>query len=564
MSQAREMSPTTGAKAIVEVLRLNGSDLVFTVPGESFLPVIDALYDVRDDVRLITCRHEAAAANMAEAYGKLTGKPGICFVTRGPGATHSSIGVHTAFQAGVPMILFVGQISRGDMERDAFQEIDYRQMFGPMAKWVAQIDDAKRVPEMVSRAFHVALGGQPGPVVLALPEDMLQEACEWQGGLLPASVPRNEPRAADMATFAGMLGRSKQPLLIVGGSGWDEASCAIVRSFAEASGLPVAAAFRCQDVFDNRHDLYIGHIGLGLSPILAKRIEDADLVIALGTRLDDVTSGGYAVLQSPKPHQALIHIFPDPNELGRVFQADLAICTTVGDFVGALGTLSQASVDGERRAWAEAGRAAYLKTLEPAVVTATVDFGAIMAKADLHLPADTIVANGAGNYTTWIHRFYKYPVLNSQLAPNNGAMGYGLPAAIAAALIYPDRLVVSFAGDGCFLMNCQELATAVHYRLPVVFVVVNNNSYGTIRMYQERLHPGRVYGTDLTNPNFVALAQAFGMSGELVTETEAFWPSFERARETRGPALIELRLDLETISAGSTLSAIREAAAKPA
>lgn len=564
MSQAHEMSPITGAKAIIDVLRLNGSDLIFTVPGESFLPVIDALYDVQDDIRLITCRHEAAAANMAEAYGKLTGKPGICFVTRGPGATHASIGVHTAFQAGVPMILFVGQISRGDMERDAFQEIDYRQMFGPMAKWVAQIDDAKRVPEMVSRAFHVALSGQPGPVVLALPEDMLHEPCNWPAGLLAASVPCNEPRAADMATFAEMLERSKQPLLIVGGSGWDEASCATMRDFAEGSSLPVAAAFRCQDYFDNRHELYVGHIGLGLSPALAKRVEDADLIIALGTRLDDVTSGGYTVLQVPKPHQALIHIFPDPNELGRVYQANLAVCTTVTAFVGALGGVSGVSASSDRRAWAEAGRAAYLKTLEPPAVTAKVDFGTIMAKADLYLPADTIVANGAGNYTTWIHRYYQYPRLHSQLAPNNGAMGYGLPAAIAAALICPDRLVVSFAGDGCFLMNCQELATAVHHKLPMVFVVVNNNSYGTIRMYQERLHPGRVHGTDLTNPNFVALAQAFGMSGELVTETDSFWPAFERARQTRGPALIELRLDLETISAGSTLSAIREAAAKPA
>lgn len=563
MSQSDEAS-STGAKAIIEVLRLNGSDLIFTVPGESFLPVIDALYDVRNDIRLITCRHEAAAANMAEAYGKLTGKPGICFVTRGPGATHASIGVHTALQAGVPMILFVGQISRGDMERGAFQEIDYRQMFGPMAKWVAQIDDAKRVPEMVSRAFHVALSGQPGPVVLALPEDMLGEPCDWPVGLLPASVPRNEPRAADMATFTDMLARSKRPLLVVGGSGWDEASCATVRDFAEAFALPVAAAFRCQDVFDNRHELYVGHIGLGLSPVLAKRVEDADLIVALGTRLDDVTAGGYTVLQVPKPHQTLIHIFPDPNELGRVFQADLAICTTVTAFAAALGTLPRASANDERRAWAEAGRAAYLKTLEPSAVTTKVDFGSIMAKANQYLPAETILANGAGNYTTWIHRYYKYPVLNSQLAPNNGAMGYGLPAAIAAALIYPDRLVVSFAGDGCFLMNCQELATAVHHRLPVVFVVVNNNSYGTIRMYQERLHPGRVHGTDLTNPDFVALARAFGMTGERVTDTDTFWPAFERARQSGGPALLELRLDLETISAGSTLSAIREAAAQHA
>lgn len=549
----------TGGRILVDALALNGVDTVYCVPGESYLPVLDALHDAAG-IQICVTRHEGAAANMADAYGKLTGRPGICFVTRGPGATHASIGVHTARQDSTPMILFIGQVERGFMEREAFQEIDYRQMFGGIAKWVTEIDDLARIPEVLARAFSVAMSGRPGPVVVALPEDVL-----FGAGVVDDAGPSRATQAApsleDMATLQALLGQAYRPLMVVGGSGWDEPSCAQLMAFARSHALPVAASFRRQDRFDNRADNYVGQIGLGISPQLAERVKAADLLIAVGTRLSEVSSGGYTLVHSPVPAQTLVHIHADANELGRVYQARLAINSGVREFARALATLpaadatsnatAAADIGKRRSAWTQAARADYLAHSTPPPSHPEqrgVDLAQVVGHLNEILPDDAVIANGAGNYTVWVHRFYRYRRPASELAPTSGAMGYGFPAAIAAKLKYPQRSVVCFAGDGCFMMYPQELATAVQYGAAVIVIVVNNGMLGTIRMHQEREYPGRICATSLRNPDFVALAHAFGAFGERVERSEDFPAAFARAQASGMPALIELRMDPKQIT----------------
>jgi acetolactate synthase-1/2/3 large subunit len=547
-----------GGKILVEALRIHGTDLAFCVPGESYLAVIDALYDVRDRLRLIVCRQEGGAAFMAEAYGKLTGRPGICFVTRGPGATNASIGVHTAQQDSTPMILFIGQIGGDVVEREAFQEVDYRRMFGQMTKWVAQIDRAERIPEYLSHAFHVAVSGRPGPVVLALPEDMLVSSAA-----APAARPylrvKPHPGNDDLARLREMISGARRPLVLLGGGDWSAAACEDVRDFLERWKLPAACSFRRQDLLDNRHASYVGEIGIAISGELKKRVQEADLIVAVGARLGEMTTGGYTLFDVPQPRQQFVHVHPGAEELGRVYQADLMINAGMQEFVAAVKPMEpQNSV--HWGGWTETLRAEYLGTLVPVPAPGQLNPSEVVAWLRERLPAGSVVTNGAGNFSGWVQRFYQYTGFRTQLAPTNGAMGYGVPAAIAAKLVHPERIVVCFAGDGDFMMTGQELATAVQYGAQVLFVVVNNGMYGTIRMHQERDYPARVYGTALNNPDFSALAKAYGAYGEVVATTDQFAPAFERAIASGKPALLELRLDPEAITTRTTLSAIRNQA----
>jgi acetolactate synthase-1/2/3 large subunit len=548
----------SGGQVLIDALKIHGVDTAFCVPGESYLAALDALYDARDSIRLIVCRQEGGASYMAEAYGKMTGRPGICFVTRGPGATNASIGVHTAFQDSSPMILFVGQVARDQVEREAFQEIDFRRMFGPLTKWVAEIDDAARIPEYVSQAFHRATNGRPGPVVLALPEDMLTDRVDVADSGCYRAV-RPSPGAAQMDELSNRLDDAKHPFMILGGGGWSAQAVEDIRMFAEAANLPVGCSFRCQDLFDNGHRNYAGDVGIGINPKLADRVKNADLLIVVGARLGEMTTSGYTLLDIPVPRQALVHVHASAEELGRVYQAALPINAGMAEFA----SMAKALAPRSARTWdaeTKTARAEYLEWSTPPQVDGPVQMGEIVSWLEGRLPEDAILTNGAGNYSTWIHRFHRFRRFRTQLAPTSGSMGYGVPAAIAAKVIAPERMVVSFNGDGCYMMNGQELATAVQYHLPVIFVVVNNGSYGTIRMHQERTYPGRVSGTDLVNPDFAALAAAYGAHGELVTETAQFAPAFERAAKAGKPTLIEIRLSAEVITPRQTLSQIRAAA----
>jgi acetolactate synthase I/II/III large subunit len=548
------MSVRSGGKAVVEALVANGVDTVFCVPGESYVAVLDALYDA-PGVRVIACRHEAAAANMAEAYGKLTGRPGICMVTRAPGATHASIGVHTARQDSTPMIVFVGQVARGMQGREAFQEIDYAQVFGGLAKWAGEVDDANRVPEFLSRAFSIAMSGRPGPAVLALPEDVLREVTD-AATLGAAQRMVAHPGVDDLARFRALLSAAERPLLIPGGSGWNEDACVAVRRFADRNELPVACSFRRQALFDNRDPHYAGDLGVGPNPALAQRVREADLIVALGGRLSEIPTGGYTLIEAPRPKQKLVHVHADPDELGRVFQADLPINAGPAEFARALDDV--APVENPRwTGWTAAARRDYEAALNPSIPGGKLDMAHVVRWLSERLPDDAIVCNGAGNFATWVHRFFQYKRFGTQLAPTSGAMGYGFPASIAAKLRFPERTVVAFAGDGCFLMSGHELATAVQYGVNVIVLVVNNGMYGTIRMHQERAFPGRVVATDLVNPDFVAYARAYGAHGALVERTEEFAPAFEAALQAGKPALIELRTDPEIITPRTTLNAIR-------
>jgi acetolactate synthase-1/2/3 large subunit len=458
------------------------------------------------------------------------------------------------------MILFIGQVARDQVEREAFQEIDFRRMFGPMAKWVAEIDDAKRIPELVSQAFHRAVNGRPGPVVLALPEDMLTDrvAAADAGPYKPVQA---HPGADEIAQLRGLLSAAKRPFVILGGGGWNAQAVADIRQFAEANDLPVGCSFRCQDLFDNRHRNYAGDVGIGINPALAKRIKDSDLLLVIGARLGEMTTSGYTLIDIPVPKQTLIHIHPGAEELGRVYQATLPINSGMPQIAAALKAMTPVDPT-SRAAWTRAMRADYLTWTQAPKNAGELQMGEVVAWLNEHLPEDTILCNGAGNYATWLHRFFRYRGFRTQLAPTNGAMGYGFPAAIAAKATEPKRTVVCFAGDGCFLMTGQELATAVQYELPVITVVVNNGMYGTIRMHQERHYPGRVTATDLVNPDFAALARAYGAHGETVTRTEEFVPAFERSRASGKPALIELKIDPEVLTVSQTLSQIRAAALK--
>jgi acetolactate synthase-1/2/3 large subunit len=554
-----QAGPRSGGQILVDALRIHGTDTAYCVPGESFLAVIDAFYGVKDDIKLVVCRQEGGAAHMAEAHGKLTGEPGICFVTRGPGATNASIGIHTARQDSTPLIMFVGQVGRDAMGREAWQEIDYRHMYGHIAKWVEQIDDARRIPEYVSRAFHVATSGRPGPVVLALPEDMLTDMVSV------ADSPRykrheNPPPASAMEEMQAMLAQAKQPLVVLGGGAWSRQAGDDMARFAETFDLPVACAFRRQDLFDNCHSHYVGEAGLGMDPNLAARIKAADLVIAVGPRLGETSTNGYALFDVPKPKQGLVHVHRDPNELGRVYAADLPINAGMEEFARAAAALKPSS-PAPWKAWTASAREDYLNNLKHTPMQGPVDLGEVMKHVRETLPADSIISNGAGNYTLWVQRFYQYRGFRTQLAPSSGTMGYGVPAAIAAKIVHPERTTVCFAGDGCFLMNGQELATAMQYGLNIIVIVVNNGIYGSIRMHQEKHYPTRVHGTDLVNPDFAALARAYGAHGELVERTEDFAPALARAMTVGKPALIELRTDPEVVSPRATVTSLRKAAA---
>jgi acetolactate synthase-1/2/3 large subunit len=548
-----------GGKILADALAAQGVKMAFGVPGESYLPVLDGLHDLRDRLQFIVCRQEGGASYAAEAYGKLTGEPGVLFVTRGPGATNGSIGVHTGFQDSTPMVVFIGQVPNEFVEREAFQEIDYRRMYGQMAKWVAQIDRVERIPEYVSHAFHTACAGRPGPVVLALPEDTLFAEAAVADAPKHHTV-RPAPAPADMQQVEKLLGAAQRPFVLLGGGGWDRDACARLQKWIEANGLPVGTSFRCQDLFDNRSDHYAGDVGIGINPKLAERVKNADVLLVIGARLGEMTTSAYSLLDAPVPKHTLIHVHAGAEELGRVYRPAVAINSGYPQFVEALERLKF-----DKPAWrsdVQALRANYLEWTTPRPMPGDLQYGEVVKWLSDRLPADTIVAGGAGNFAGWLHRHFRYKGFRTQLGPTNGSMGYGFPAALGAKLAEPKRPVVAFCGDGDFLMNGQELATAVQYGANFVALVVNNGLYGTIRMHQEREYPGRVYGTDLRNPDFAAYARAFGAHGETVERTADFAPAFERAYNAGKPALIELRIDPDAITPATTLSAIREKARK--
>jgi acetolactate synthase I/II/III large subunit len=551
----------TGAQILVECLRRQEVDQCFLVPGESYLAVLDALTDA-PEIDKTVCRQEGGAAMMADAYGKLTGRPGICMVTRGPGATNASAGLHIARQDATPMILFVGQVARDMREREAFQEIDYRRMFGQVAKWVAEVDSPDRMAEMVSRAFHVAMSGRPGPVVLALPEDMLVEQTVNNPPQLPVAGPaRATITAGDASTLLAALETSTNPMIVVGGGAWSDQARLDLEDFATRWAAPVAASFRCQDFFDNTHPLYAGDAGIGINPKLAARIKSADVLILLGTRFSEMESNGYGLMDIPKPAQHLIHIYPDPDEIGRVYVPDLGIAAPAAETVATLLEFAAPKQElTDRQVHAEACNEDYRAWSTLPDGRGDLAMAEVMGHLKNTLLQDVIVTNGAGNYTVWVHRFLNFRKHRTQLAPISGSMGYGLPAAVAAARTYPDRQVVCFAGDGCFLMHGQELATAVKYSVNLIVIVVNNGMYGTIRMHQERNYPGRVSETDLVNPDFAMLAKSYGCQGETVTRTDQFAQAWERACSYRGPSLIELQVDPELITPTQTINDLRSAA----
>jgi acetolactate synthase I/II/III large subunit len=541
----------TGGRVLVDQLELNGVDAIFCVPGESYLPVLDALHD--SPIRLISCRHEASAANMAEAYGKLTGRPGICLVTRGPGATHASVGVHTAYQDSTPMILLVGQVPRASRGRDAFQELDYASVFASTTKWTGEVDQAAAIPDLVARGLALSLADRPGPVVLSLPEDVLGEQTSAPD-FVPMQASARRPDPEELRWLYQLLAAAARPLLIVGEGGWNEDAARDVLAFAEASELSVAASFRCQDYVDNRSPVYVGHLTVAPDPALGRRLADADLVLAVGGRLGDITTSGYTLLDVPRPRQTLVHVHPDPDEPGRVYETDLAIASGLPEFAAAL-----EPVDGTKwRAWTEEARADYLANLRHTPWPEDVDLGEVMAFLRRRLPGDAVFTSGAGNFTVWAHRFYEFTRYRTQLAPRSGAMGYGVPAALAAKVVFPERMAVCLAGDGDFLMSGQELATAVQYDLPAIVLVADNGMLGTIRMHQERLYPGRVVGTELRNPDFTAFARSFGAHGELVERTEDVEAAFERAVDSGLPAVLHLKVDPEAITPRATITQIRE------
>ncbi|MCG7360251.1 thiamine pyrophosphate-binding protein [Roseomonas sp. ACRSG] len=540
-------APRTGGQILVAQLLAQGVERVTCVPGESYLAVLDALHDAAIDV--ITCRQEGGASMMAEAYGKLTGRPGICFVTRGPGATNASCGVHVAMQDSTPMILFVGQVAREMREREAFQELDYRAVFGTMAKWATEIDTADRIPEMVSRAFRMAMQGRPGPVVIALPEDMLTEMAAV------ADAPRVEPAvaapaAADIAALGEHLRAARKPLVILGGSGWDEAAVDAMAGFAERWSLPVCTSFRRADRFRWDHPCYAGDLGIGPNPHLSAMVREADLLLLVGGRMSEMPSNSYELLDIPVPRQKLIHVHPGAEELGRVYAPVLAIQAAPRSFAPALAALSPDATP----AWADATAAAHASYLEfsgkARGLPGDFQYGEVLRWLNERLPADTMLCNGAGNFAGWMHRHWRFKQLGTQLAPTSGSMGYGVPAAVMAARHRPGSTAIAIAGDGDFLMNGQEFATAVQHGIPAIIVVIDNGMYGTIRMHQERDYPGRISATRLTNPDFAAYARAFGGHGETVRRTEEFAPAFERALASGRPAILHCFLDPRARSVG--------------
>jgi acetolactate synthase-1/2/3 large subunit len=559
------MTEKIAGHLLVECLLAQGVTHAFGVPGESYLSVLDGFHLYRNQLTFVTCRQEGGAAFMAEAQGKLSGRPGICFVTRGPGATNASIGVHTAFQDSTPMILFIGDVASDARDREAFQEMDYTHFFGPstkgMAKRVERVDDPERLPEYVARAFATAMNGRPGPVVLVLPEDMLTRPVKAQAlGRVEPVQAWSDPGA--LRILRDMLLVSRQPLVIAGGGGWTTQSAQALQRFAENWQLPVTNAFRFQDTFDNHHPLYAGDVGIGIGPALAARVRDADLILAIGPRLGEMTTGGYTLLQAPKTRQKLVHIHASAEELNRVYQADLAIQATMNAAALSLEVLT-APNELPWIAWSQAVHADYIANLQPQTLPGTVDMPAIVAVLQKHLPKDAVLTNGAGNFASWMHRFYRHHGLvkgyKTQLAPTVGAMGYGVPAGIAANLL-TGRVVFTIAGDGDFMMNGQELATAVQHGGKSIIVLLNNGMYGTIRMHQEREYPHHVTGSQLKNPNFVALARAYGYAGVRITRTIEFEPALLTALAEPHGSLIEIMLDPEVITTRGTLSDITQSA----
>ncbi len=544
----------TGGQALVDALKVHGVSHAFCVPGESYLAVLDALYDAREQIDLIVCRQEGGAANMAEAFGKLTGRPGICFVTRGPGATNASIGVHTAFQDSTPMILFIGQAGQSMLDREAFQEVDFRAMFTPLAKWAAEIRDASRIPEYVARAFHVATSGRPGPVVLSLPEDVLSGMCS-SPDTKPYAQTLAHPAAADIETLLAKLAKAGRPVVMAGGPGWTAQAIADLKRFAEAFDLPVCTSFRHKDRLDNTHPNFIGDFGIGADPALVRRVEESDLLLVIGSRLGEMTTNGYTRLAVPNPKLALVHVHPSADELGRVYQADLAIVANVAPFLAAMAAAKPAAI--AWKDWRKDARTSYESWIKPVAAPGAVNPSELWASLNAKLPADAILTNGAGNYAAWLHRFYLYRGYPTLLGPTSGAMGYGLPAAVAAKIVHPERVVVCAAGDGCFLMNGQELATAVQYGAAIIVLVFDNAMYGTIRMHQEREYPGRVWGTDLKNPDFAALARSYGALGFTVNTMAEFAPAFDEALASGKPSLLHIKIDPEAISPTTTITKLR-------
>ena len=549
-----KMSHRTGGQILVDQLVAQGVDRLTCVPGESYLAVLDALYDASIDV--LVCRNEGGAAMMADAYGKLTGRPGVCFVTRGPGATNASPGVHIAAQDSTPMILFIGQIARHMREREAFQEVDYKLFFGGMAKWVVEVDDPARLPELISRAFRVAMQGRPGPVVVALPEDVLtQKAAVGDAARVdPVEI---WPGPSQIAALHALVTTAKQPLVLLGGSRWTDEARRNIVAWSERFDLPVATSFRRAPLFPPEHPNYAGDLGIGPNPKLANRVKDADLLIMVGARLSEMPSSSYSLLEIPTPRQKLVHVFPAAEELGRVYQPTLAIQATPGPFAAAVSDFSDAPAI--VTANAATAHAEYLEWSEtPGQLPGAFQYGEVIAWLRDRLPADAIVCNGAGNFTIWIHRYYRFRELGTQLAPTSGSMGYGPPAAVLAKRQFPDRIVVALAGDGDFLMNGQEFATAVQYDIPVIMVVLDNGMYGTIRMHQERHYPRRVSATRLKNPDFAALGRDFGGFGERIVHTEDFADCFERALASGRPAILHCIVDPQALTPTATLDEIRK------
>ncbi|MCT8002656.1 thiamine pyrophosphate-binding protein [Sphingomonas sanguinis] len=548
------MTTRTGGRLLVDALLEQGCDRIFTVPGESFLAVLDALHDT-PAIDLVTCRQEGGVTFMACADGTLTGRPGVAFVTRGPGATNAAIGVHVARQDSQPMILFIGDVDRGTRDREAFQEVDFQAMFAPLAKWAARIDDAARIPEYVARAYATAMNGRPGPVVLALPEDMLCDPV--QATPRPRiERPSQDVMIEDVLAVHDLIAKAQRPVAIIGGAYWNSETVALIEQWGEAAGVPLVAAFRRQDAVSATCPVYAGNLGYGPNLALVKRVREADLLIVLGARLGEATTDGYAIITPDHPGQTLVHIHPDPEELHSVYRTDLALCCDIHRAVGLL-ELQASEASKPHPSGAEA-HADYLAWSHPAARDGvTLDLGQCVAAMRKALPADSIICNGAGNYSGWWHRYWRYEP-GCQLAPTCGAMGYGVPAATAAALRHPGRTVVALAGDGCFLMNGQELATAVQHGVSMLVIVVDNSGYGTIRMHQEREYPGRVAATTLANPDFAALARAYGCWSETVTRTEDFVPALLRAMTGTGVRLLHLKTDIEVITPATTLSRIAQ------
>ena len=547
-----------GGKILVDQLELNGAQCAFTVPGESFLAALDGLYDA--GIKTIICRQEGGASMMAEAWGKMTGKPGLCLVTRGPGLANAMAGLHIAQQDSTPMILFLGLPAADTEDREAFQEIETKSVLGTFVKWAAVIRDTKRIPEYVSRAYHTAQAGRPGPVVLGLPEEMLRAEVDVVDAK-PARVPQSAPSGQVMAALGAALSKAERPLMMVGGPGWSTETARSIEAFADKLSLPLATAFRYQDYVDNRHRCYAGCAGIGIDAKLSAAIKAADLLVVVGARLGEMTTSGYTLIDIPNPKQTFAHVHPSPDELGSVYRADIPIVSTAAAFADALRGLNVAAKPAWARQTAEL-RAAATATLKPIPTPGNVQLEQVMRTVSEMLPENAIVTNGAGNYAAFLHRYFEYKHYRSGLAPTSGSMGYGLPAAIAAKLAAPQQTVVNFAGDGCFMMTCQELATAMQYDLPIVTVLVNNGMYGTIRMHQEREYPSRVVGTQLRNPDFAAFARSFGAHGETVTRTEEFAPALQRALASGTAAIIEVKTDPEAISVRQTITGLRAAANK--